>query len=63
MCENALLTGVRFTTTEGGRAVVVVIPVGTNIFVIAHAEKVVKDNGAERLARFWPTCETNRRQR
>lgn len=43
--------GVQVTTTEEGEVVGVGIPVGTDAFMRAHAEKVMKDNGVERFAR------------
>lgn len=52
--NKALLTEVRVTTTEKGTVVMGGIPVGTGALVRAHAQKVVKDNAAERLARLLP---------
>ena len=50
--EMALLRGVGMGIAQGGGAVIVGIPVGTDIFVQNHAKKVVTDKGAEALARL-----------
>lgn len=50
--EKLLLARVCITTMEEGGVVVVGMPVGIEAFVRAHAEKIVKDNGADCLARL-----------
>lgn len=48
-CEKTLKAGVCFIITEEVEHVVVGIPVGTDTFVRAHGEKVVRDHAAVRL--------------
>ena len=50
--EVSLLAGLGVDVAQGGGTIVVGVPVGADFFIEEHAVGVVKDKGANRLARM-----------